>query len=778
MPPTIYHFKDFRLDLVGRELRHGEGVVELPASAFDCLVYLIENRQRAVGRDELIAAVWGRTDVSETLLPHTIVRLRRLLGDTGTEQNAIRTVPRVGYRWVAEVTSDPVVMPPSEVASEPAADAAPVSRGQAPGRGEAAPAGVHRRASVFIALTVLVALACALWLVLVLRSPQVAPLAAPPVQSIVVLPARIHTSSGDWAWLRLGLMDLIGNHLRSAQLQAVPSETVVALLNDNPDGAVAALSSGRTSLQPDITYDDGIWAVRLHVRLPDGRERTFAAHADDVLVATRNAADTYLVNSGGVPPRTVPEGADPRLDLLQRLRSARLADRLDLAQDLARQAPASLLADPEVQLSIARVDCDAGRREVCEQNIEAILAGAKAGGTLSVRAHAGALVTRGWLHVVRGDNARADATLSEALALLPPHAEYDTLAAGLALRGWVRTRQMRLDEAAKDLDTARGAYVIADDPLGIARVDRWLATLKMEQGKLDESLALHRAALLRLERLGATREIPVSLMSIADVNEKLLQFEEQLRTTSAFWTPQRYDDPGVGMLHGWALARNGKLTDAAAIAQRLLAQSDHEKEAFAITTLRVLMAYIALERGNPAQAADEARAALAGNVAEVGREEHRQAWVLLVVALIDAGELTPAREALARMGESSAVVDDPLGQGYVAWLAARLAWQAGARADALAKYARAMELARTLGRPELLVEVGADYGQRLLEDGRIEAVLPIEGALSRWFETDMRAAVLRARVADKLGRADVAARSFEQARRLAGERVLPGMTSK
>lgn len=775
MSPNIYRFKGFRLDLVGRELRQGGAPVELPASAFDCLVYLIENRQRAIGRDELIAAVWGRTDVSETLLPHTIVRLRRLLGDTGTEQHAIRTVPRVGYRWIADVAIEsndaPAPDVPAAAAGTPAAADEPTAAAPAAGAEPTSSTRPRRRRFVaavllFVAFLVLLFSLSKLW--------NGGGTGVVPVQSVVVLPARIHASSGDWAWLRLGLMDLIGNHLRSARVQAVPSETVVALLNDNPGGAAAALGVGRTSLQPEITYEDSNWTVRLLVRLPDGAERVYSAQANDVLIATRNATDTFLVNSGGEPPRAVPDGVDPRLDLLQRLRSARLADRLDLAQDLARQAPAPLLADPEVQLSIARVDCDAGRRDDCERGIAAILDAPASGREISVRARAGALVTRGWLYVVRGDNAKADAVLGDAIAALPAQGEYDTRASALALRGWIRVKQSRLDEAGRDLDTARGAYVIADDPLGIARVDRWLAVLKMEQGKLDESLALHRAALLRMERLGATREVPVSLTSIADVNEKLLQFEEQLRTTSTFWTPQNYDDAGLGMLHGWALARNGKLTDAAVIAQRLLAQTDVKEHAPTLAALRVLMAYIALERRNYAQSAVEARASLAGDVEQASREDHRQAWVLLVVALIDGGEPAQARDALRRMSESVAVIDDAVGQCYVAWLKARLAWHEGARADALDRYARAMDLASASGRPELIVEIGADYGQHLIDAGRVDAVMPIEGALSRWFETDVRAAMLHARVAETLGRTDVAAKSFEQARRLAGERVLPG----
>jgi DNA-binding winged helix-turn-helix (wHTH) protein len=66
-----------------RELADGTRAIDLPARAFDCLVYLIEHRDRAVGRDELIAAVWGRADVSEALLSHTILNIRRALGGGG-----------------------------------------------------------------------------------------------------------------------------------------------------------------------------------------------------------------------------------------------------------------------------------------------------------------------------------------------------------------------------------------------------------------------------------------------------------------------------------------------------------------------------------------------------------------------------------------------------------------------------------------------------------------------------------------------------------------------
>src|SRR5690242_3187671 len=104
MAAPIYRFRNFRLDPQARELYQDDALVALPVSTLDCLTYLIQHRERSVGRDELTAAVWGRADVSEVSLSHAIMRLRRLLGDTGNEQNSIRTVPRLGYRWIVEPT--------------------------------------------------------------------------------------------------------------------------------------------------------------------------------------------------------------------------------------------------------------------------------------------------------------------------------------------------------------------------------------------------------------------------------------------------------------------------------------------------------------------------------------------------------------------------------------------------------------------------------------------------------------------------------------------------
>ncbi|MNX31705.1 Transcriptional regulator HilA [compost metagenome] len=96
-------FEDCVLDLDRRELSRASQVVATAPQVFDLLVYLAENRERVVSRDDLIAAVWGGRIVSESTLASHINAVRKAVGDSGNEQRVIRTIPRKGFRFVAEI---------------------------------------------------------------------------------------------------------------------------------------------------------------------------------------------------------------------------------------------------------------------------------------------------------------------------------------------------------------------------------------------------------------------------------------------------------------------------------------------------------------------------------------------------------------------------------------------------------------------------------------------------------------------------------------------------
>lgn len=96
-------FDDCVLDLDRRELLRASQVVATAPQVFDLLVYLAQNRERVVGRDDLINAIWTGRIVSESTLASHINAVRKAVGDNGQQQSVIRTVARKGFRFVADV---------------------------------------------------------------------------------------------------------------------------------------------------------------------------------------------------------------------------------------------------------------------------------------------------------------------------------------------------------------------------------------------------------------------------------------------------------------------------------------------------------------------------------------------------------------------------------------------------------------------------------------------------------------------------------------------------
>ncbi len=99
----LFSFEDFTLDIGRRELKRGSTPIAVEPQVFDLLVYLIENRDRVVSRDDLIASVWGGRIVSESTLASRINAARHALSDSGEAQRLIRTIPRKGFRFVGEI---------------------------------------------------------------------------------------------------------------------------------------------------------------------------------------------------------------------------------------------------------------------------------------------------------------------------------------------------------------------------------------------------------------------------------------------------------------------------------------------------------------------------------------------------------------------------------------------------------------------------------------------------------------------------------------------------
>src|SRR3954469_7145573 len=100
---AIYRFGSFRLEPAERRLTRDGQAIALRTKVFDTLRVLVEHSGRLLTKRELMQAIWPDTSVEENNLNHNISTLRRALDEQATGQRYIETVPRVGYRFVADV---------------------------------------------------------------------------------------------------------------------------------------------------------------------------------------------------------------------------------------------------------------------------------------------------------------------------------------------------------------------------------------------------------------------------------------------------------------------------------------------------------------------------------------------------------------------------------------------------------------------------------------------------------------------------------------------------
>lgn len=99
-------FASFNIDTDRIELTNAGVAIPLQPQAFSLLVFLIENHDRVVSKDEIFDKVWQGRIVGDGTLNARVNALRRALGDDGATQSMIKTFPRQGFRFVGEIMSD------------------------------------------------------------------------------------------------------------------------------------------------------------------------------------------------------------------------------------------------------------------------------------------------------------------------------------------------------------------------------------------------------------------------------------------------------------------------------------------------------------------------------------------------------------------------------------------------------------------------------------------------------------------------------------------------
>lgn len=96
---SVYEFDEFRLEAGNHLLRRNGEVMPLKPKVFETLLVLVEERGRALSKDELIRRIWFDKYVEESNLATNIHLLRKMFG----RHDYIETLPGIGYRFSADV---------------------------------------------------------------------------------------------------------------------------------------------------------------------------------------------------------------------------------------------------------------------------------------------------------------------------------------------------------------------------------------------------------------------------------------------------------------------------------------------------------------------------------------------------------------------------------------------------------------------------------------------------------------------------------------------------
>ncbi|HEX4951464.1 MAG TPA: tetratricopeptide repeat protein [Blastocatellia bacterium] len=101
---SIYRIGDIEIDPACNCLRRQNEEWTLRQKSFQVLLYLLEHRHRLVTKEELLEKVWAGAAVTDDTLVQIIVELRKTLGDDARHPQYIRTIPKIGYHFIAEVS--------------------------------------------------------------------------------------------------------------------------------------------------------------------------------------------------------------------------------------------------------------------------------------------------------------------------------------------------------------------------------------------------------------------------------------------------------------------------------------------------------------------------------------------------------------------------------------------------------------------------------------------------------------------------------------------------
>jgi DNA-binding winged helix-turn-helix (wHTH) protein/tetratricopeptide (TPR) repeat protein len=757
----IHRFGDCLLDVGQRTLHRGGRPIELQPKAFDLLVYLVEHRDRTVGKDELQAAIWPNVIVTEASLTKAVQRARLAVGDDSDSQAVIRTVHGHGYQFVGELLQ-----------AAPAEAAAPPKR-------------EPWRWPVWVAIA---ALALAIGYGSFRFGAQTT---APKPVRIAVLPVENGTGDGELDWTRLGLMSVMADGLRKANLRVVDDGAVVRLADtqagrgeEDADWLLRVLrqAHGATHLLATrLERAGGVYRIRSSVTV-EGRGQQDALYTgQDLLQLARNSAERVALAVRDAQPLPHAAGAisdDPYVnESYARGKALELEGRCGEAQTLfsAAMVQQPQLLEPKIAYaSCARI---LGESEKAERVLREVLTALDAQDPAAPAVQnlkANALLRLGIVLNRTGRLEESDATYAEGEKLARELADADLVGSILVNRAYIAEDRSQFELAREHLLRALNYFRESGRPIVPGNVYGALANLDIDQGRLEEadrnyeraietfrSVGDRRNEAMMLNNQGLLKREQGKLDDAAALHEASREIREDLGDRQGLG---RVDDM-LGLVH---LAR-GEFDAAMPRFESALAIARESHDRFFEAVTLGHRGELQLERGELQAAQRDLLDAVA-----IFRELGNRAYTLqLSVKLAEIerrrGRLDVAeRDAESVLTAAKAEALD-IAEIDALMLSARVAADRGDPAMRVRRLREALDRAQSVGHQGAKVTAAIDLARAHLEANEVPGAEPLMGTLG---DAPESYELMRLRAAWAFAREDAvgATLAMRRARELAGQR--------
>lgn len=214
-PENLYRVDNLMIDGENFRVQKDGQDVALTPRAFDVLIFLLKNGGRVVEKQEIFEAVWKDTFVGDNALTKIIKEIRHALNDDTNNPRYIQTIPKRGYRFMADVKNGTELLPSHEASG--------VEKSQKP----VLQASPNRKNFLIIGAVILGLIALSLGILVFSEWRSEIAVRNTPIDSIAVLPFESVSSDQDIEYFSDGITENIINTLsRLSNLRVMPRSTV------------------------------------------------------------------------------------------------------------------------------------------------------------------------------------------------------------------------------------------------------------------------------------------------------------------------------------------------------------------------------------------------------------------------------------------------------------------------------------------------------------------------------------------------------------------------